>query len=766
MFKSLNMYSISLLFTVLAFNTYAGNVDYSQIEKNFKRYEQKVHALKQSIDNSVFNDEEILLKLDFDTGNLIAFMQDKIVFQPYVGLLRGVQGTLNSRAGNALDQSVLLAKLLNDAGLETRIANGTLTDNQAMLLLSSLSNATLPQHIGKGSDFEKAIAAISSGTSDNSQKPLNWQNSETNKRYKSTIKILQSTLKNNNILLISNNITKKLMVDSKNYFWVEYRMGISDKWSSAHPVFKVNSNIDVKATSYFKDDVPEKYLHQVRIEAFIQQRLKSNYKTHSLMKPWQKPLANLQNVLLTYSNAPSGVSIRSDFDLNTIVNKTTFFSPTFNGRAVGGKVFDLKGRLIDSEAMNSQAGGLFQTLGDKTLMAMDAVDGKAKGESSMQLMAQWLKFTFISPNGDEFVQKRYIYQATKEKDIDEKQVKFKLLTEYALLANSGEKPMAYLSKVYLDLVESGLPLLKASTRKMFSGEEKTAFPKDLPSNEFELLTQYYWMNNNPNLDKAVVHYRETGNMLGFKRGYVNADTAFLAVDIINNKQKFIQKKQDKYFNAPQAAFSQGIWETASEWLPSRLMGLKGVDIDTLKVTNAAIKQGVKLQVIKSKTEETRQIFKNNDVALQRLQADLDLGYWAVIPAHRPDDLSMTGWWRINPETGETLGMTADGGGQEATEYMIDLTAQALSLIRALGNLKKCADDNSLNNFEKMCCYAEAHLNNVGGMAFGGALGKAVGTAGAAVFDIVDFTTELATGSGIAPGTNGAICKAVGPLPDF
>ncbi|MCB1594437.1 MAG: hypothetical protein KDI76_05935, partial [Xanthomonadales bacterium] len=68
--------------------------------------------------------------------------------------------------------------------------------------------------------------------------------------------------------------------------------------------------------------------------------------------------------------------------------------------------------------------------------------------------------------------------------------------------------------------------------------------------------------------------------------------------------------------------------------------------------------------------------------------------------------------------------------------------------------------------EKMCCMAEAHFNNVVGLSFGGALAGSIGTAGAAVFDIVDFTHELGTGSGIAPGTNGAVCKAVGPIPDF
>jgi hypothetical protein len=62
--------------------------------------------------------------------------------------------------------------------------------------------------------------------------------------------------------------------------------------------------------------VPEEYHHQLKIEAFIEQRVGTNFKQHSLMKPWIKPVANLQDYLITYSNAPSGVSLKDDYDLD------------------------------------------------------------------------------------------------------------------------------------------------------------------------------------------------------------------------------------------------------------------------------------------------------------------------------------------------------------------------------------------------------------------------------------------------------------------
>lgn len=750
------------LFALVCF-AYAQNPEYESIEKNLKHYEQKLTALQESIDNSVFSDEEILLKSDFDADKLIAFTQDKIVFQPYVGLLRGVQGTLNSRSGNALDQAVLLAKLLGDAGLETRIGNGTLSEELTKQLLSNLANAEIPSHIGQGEEFEKALAAFTQTKTKSQQ--LDWTKSETYKRYQSTLGTLQQVLKENNIRLEKIDVTKKLIQENKDYFWVEYRLSANDGWKSAHPAFVKGMKVDVEAMSYFKESVPKKYLHQVRVEAFIQQRIGRNYKTHGLMKAWQIPAANLHNVLITYSNAPSGVNIKSKYNLEKILKDSNYFIPTFNGNAVGGRVFDLKGRLIDTEAMNSPAGAFFQTMGDKALLAVKAVEDNKDGKDKLQLTAQWLQFTFIQPDGSEYVQKRYLYQANENEKVNEKKVKLSLMSEYSLLASTGDQPISYLAKVYIDMVQDGLPLLKASTRKLFHGEEKTAFPKELKQSEFELLTQYYWMNHNPDRNKQTVHYRATTNMLGFKRGLHSFKEAFIAVDIISNKQRFIYKQSDKYFNDLSSSFSHGIWETASEWLPAKMLSIFGDEIDTLKVTAVAKKQNINMQVTQDKTK-VQQIFANDVISLKRVLADINLGYLVVLPSQQPQDLKMTGWWRINPITGETLGMTSDGGGQSLTEYAIEHAQVALMLARSLHNLQKCDNDDSLNNYEKMCCMAEAHLNNVIGLSFGGVLGKAVGTAGAAVFDIVDFTSELATGTGIAPSTNGAICEAVGPIPDF
>jgi hypothetical protein len=210
---------VNKLLIILIFLTsvaWAENDDYAAIEKGLKVYGEKVKKLKQHIDNSVFQDQEILIELDFDAEQLITFVQEKIAFQPYQGLLRGVQGTLNSRAGNALDQSVLLAKMLNDAGLDARIATGELSNQQTLQLLSTMANAEIPEQIGKGDGFEQALKALTTQP----HEPIEWSKTATYARYQASLKELSHILKNNKMVLNKKDLTQQLVQQNKTYFWV------------------------------------------------------------------------------------------------------------------------------------------------------------------------------------------------------------------------------------------------------------------------------------------------------------------------------------------------------------------------------------------------------------------------------------------------------------------------------------------------------------------------------------------------------------------
>ena len=75
------------------------------------------------------------LALSFDPDQAYEFVRDRIGFDPYEGVLRGAEGTLAARAGNALDRALLLAALLDAMGVEHRFAVADLDDASVDRLL-------------------------------------------------------------------------------------------------------------------------------------------------------------------------------------------------------------------------------------------------------------------------------------------------------------------------------------------------------------------------------------------------------------------------------------------------------------------------------------------------------------------------------------------------------------------------------------------------------------------------------------------------------
>ncbi|MDQ7084636.1 MAG: hypothetical protein Q9M36_06760 [Sulfurovum sp.] len=100
---------------------------------------------QQEVYKKHFDKEMLLEELDYDVDKIINFVSHKIVYQAYDGVLRGVEGTLIGRAGNAHDQAITLASMLNDADIEAQILVGELNNAQIEELNMQIASANLPK---------------------------------------------------------------------------------------------------------------------------------------------------------------------------------------------------------------------------------------------------------------------------------------------------------------------------------------------------------------------------------------------------------------------------------------------------------------------------------------------------------------------------------------------------------------------------------------------------------------------------------------------
>ena len=68
----------------------------------------------------------------------LRYVRDHVRYESYAGAFRGAEGAYRSRAGNAADRSLLLARLLKARGIQTRFVMGTLPPDKARILLEQI----------------------------------------------------------------------------------------------------------------------------------------------------------------------------------------------------------------------------------------------------------------------------------------------------------------------------------------------------------------------------------------------------------------------------------------------------------------------------------------------------------------------------------------------------------------------------------------------------------------------------------------------------
>lgn len=740
-------YLVSAL-TVLVFTRVSSgqepgsDIDYDTLVTSVDAMNKKLEVLRGAVDQTRFDPEEWLDKLDYDADEVLQAVSGQIAFQPYPGVLRGVSGTLRARAGNSLDQALLLAYLLKSAGFEARITHGTLDDTEAMRLLATVSSQAPQESLDY---IEPSIKSQFGDQAALAPAAVEWENLSLSKRSSAATNTLLESLSGAGIKLELRDITPQLLAATRDYFWVQHREGPSDPWKDAHPSFGDQASpANVAGREYFAESIPEKYQHRLTISAALNQRQKDTVTTHQLMKPFSRPVANLHGVALNYRNHPNGLSLENLDDVGKAISTSQFLMPTFNGgTAPGAMAFDLKGRVIDPTVLGSGNAGIFATVGNLMEQAANGVTDDDESRPLLALDSMWLEFKFSSPNGEELVYRRYILPPQNGEKKEPETLLWPLITDHVYMVNSGRQPLDYLADRYLASGIEGNTWYKALIHKITKPDQGTPMPPDQPPQDFAPLAQYRLMDDGPVSLEEVIAFRARPSLLGIRRGYHDANTAFIGVDVVSNAMLHVKHENGRLWQAPGTALRRGVWDTSVESVPARSMKL-----DVVQSTNAvdifalASAQNIDLKVIQPDQHAAIDSLGLSLATLFSVRQDLANGYAVVIPARVPQGAAMTGWWRVNVETGETLGMTADGYGQELVDYLTEMANTAFGIVQAISSLKEC--DQMNNDVAKMCCLVEANINNVAGLGLGGAVGSMVGSAGGALFSIVDYGMQSAT----------------------
>ena len=784
---------------------------YQQAMERLGKVISQVEELRGHIDRSQFEPEALVSRLDFDGEQIVRYVTEQLRFEQYPGLLRGVRGTLLSQAGNALDQSVLLASLLKDAGYDARILRGPLDNAEALNLLRQMAvPSSKPSSSGDADGYRASLEKLArlagvpedrvealvstSITTPDIRKSQPFQDAEADRDF------ILKQLKSADIELQNTDITAELLHEAQDYFWVEYRSGPSDPWRSAHPAFSGGAGDPpaVSHTEVFADTIPDELQHRFRFQVFIEQKTGDKLAATALTKPWERPVANLLGVSLSYSNIPDALTRLEDLQQpGELARKTNFLVPAFSVNGSGQalqNVFDMNGVIVDKSALSmGGAASFFQTLGEKMETGIQdtaTMDKASDGDEDFRaLSAQWLEFTLIAPGGAERTIKRYVIDRIGAANRQQGHVSltnfkqheeavWRLSRNNSFMLNPGAYSEAYILDRYLERLIQSRPLLEFTLHNSWFPDQ----PKDISPELMDLAgnTTDLWLSDaiemKTETDPGVVDYRHEPGLLIVNNGLHYAESGSseqLVVDIASNQRRVLRLQGDHIMYEPERAILAGTWATRAEQV--ELTGPARESVSQWSTREAFRQARAKdwpIHLVRpGDTDGLAALAELSVETRNAIDRDLAEGFAVIVPQAGDGKLTRAGWWRVNPVSGETLGMINEGLGSEATKYgiLISLVGLKVAILMAIPGLSDCLQKKQCS---KAGCYKAAGI----GVFIGYSVGFAVGLITAAVVVPTSaaaaavLTVEVAAGVagaaniGIARGMD--VGNALGVLPQL
>jgi transglutaminase-like putative cysteine protease len=210
---------------------------------------------------SAFDVDRKATELGNDVPRLFGFVRDDVRTQIYAGVLRGARGTLIANAGNAWDKATLLAALLRHHGREVRFARGRLGADRAAALVTKMFDEAGRQ---------RPVPAIALPDGVTAQAKAMQARIES--RWRAAQADLLSALDRGGVALgrsapVADSV---LIEEAADHAWVEYRDG--DRWIALDPAAAAQPGETATTAVETFAKVPDALQHRVTFRVKVEER--------------------------------------------------------------------------------------------------------------------------------------------------------------------------------------------------------------------------------------------------------------------------------------------------------------------------------------------------------------------------------------------------------------------------------------------------------------------------------------------------------------
>jgi hypothetical protein len=608
----------------------------SDPDPELKNALEMLHRFQAKANSESYDVSAAAQMIGNDAQKILTTLSNDFSFDPYRGSLRGAQGTLMSKGGNAMDLSRLLCALLSVHGYQVRMVHGQLSDEDGQRLLN---RAKQQPRVSPAPEVSlNDVAEVSGLPVDEVRRRLETADTKgremagiLQERVQRDTASIERLLHNSQVRMQA--APGPTLDDVRTHFWVQAE--IDGVWRELDPSFpdaKLGQHFAEAAGETPVDSVPDEWMHTMRLRVLTNYEGGGEGQDEALSVRLRVPDLVGKSIMLGFA-AVDGQSPSPE--------TTNAFRPVLvvgTQQTTGSTIY-----LDAARAAAKGPGGLFgSALSGGEPQPLNSVTLEITLEGPGHAPAQVTRTVVAAPESPAADASARIEQAREQ-----------LVTVYQFVVVGGALPPEWLASSYVSFLEQF---------ERPSIDTMEVIPLDL--------LNFAMAATRPEVAEQAGHpggmrryFKQplvVGQRLSLRKGPANRIALVKSLDILFNKSEILSRD-------PLDAVRQGVLET----------NLERLIMEGMEVANTTVvfeRSRASTLILEPGRPNTLAQLNFSAEAKRRITEDLTAGYIVIVPTEAVEigGTSSIGWWRILPQNGETLGRMGSGEGQAMTEYIAQI----------------------------------------------------------------------------------------------
>jgi hypothetical protein len=680
------------------------------------------------IPRDTFDPEAIVQKAGQDPVKLFEWVRDETSLVPYQGSLRGPIGVLMDRRGNSLDRALLLHELLQLAGNEVRLASGQLSPEKVQEVVRKRgSEKPAPINRDQGlslQDQKKFLEFMVQkyqlqqdnlpGLLAQSQEERQKLGRELSERAKEQTSDLLQIVKDQQ-KASPRKQTGSASEALVNHWWVQWEK--DGEWVDLDPTLpnlQPGDRLVEAENTCAPEDIEEELYHAVVIRAIAEQWKDGQLEERTILEHrlvpstlTDKPIV-LRQLPLNWPSDEQLFGARKPMEaLKAAVlgQKQWKFALEIDGQAV------VESYLNDQGEVTAEPTAEGSKKGEKGSPAGGLLGGLAGGEgkksstaNAAYLTAEWLEYEIHSPRQPVRSFRREVFDllgpsargkgAPGKLNLTKEQ---QARRNFKILGQTEFLPLfCRLSPAYIETLAAENILLDREFYVNLQEEYGSLTPQDVLTQLSELrflrgelyglaLKRFEFSA------QAADMYLDSPNLFAFHSSFELDEKGELlgsqCLDIVSNDVAVSSAAKEDPFRVQ---LGQGVLDTVLE---AQEMSDQGRVSNTALIFAESRAQKINWLLIKNSEDPNWSRVQMPPDIRARIEKDLAAGYWIIAPVQQIPfgGKPQSAWWRLNPETGNILGLGENSMGQAMTQYAVkvNIVLQLKTAIQIYADIMRC-----------------------------------------------------------------------------